>query len=269
MVNLGVIGKPSDWLIASDVDYKYAKEKFGINLIDIDIKELIDLSNASLVSYPMNKFGISFDRDELNKAYRIYDALKIMVKKYDLKGLTVRCFDLLDTVKSTSCLAFSLLNSEGIIATCEGDIPSLISMYLIYKIYKAPSFQANPSKIDTDNNKILLAHCTLPLSMTTSYKLKTHYESGIGIGVKGELKEDDILIFKLSNDLKKYVLLSGKITENLERNNLCRTQIIVNINEDVTYFLKRPLQNHHIIFYKEDKEKIIKYLDDLNLIRIF
>ena len=46
MTRLGVIGKPSDWLISSDVDYKRVKETFDIELIDIDIKELIDATNS-------------------------------------------------------------------------------------------------------------------------------------------------------------------------------------------------------------------------------
>ncbi|MBU1020752.1 MAG: hypothetical protein KJ847_06005 [Firmicutes bacterium] len=40
-VNLGVIGKPSDWLIASDVDYEKCLSYHNINLIDIDIEELV------------------------------------------------------------------------------------------------------------------------------------------------------------------------------------------------------------------------------------
>ena len=37
--NLGVIGKPSDWLIGSKVNYKEVKNVYDINLIDIDYEE--------------------------------------------------------------------------------------------------------------------------------------------------------------------------------------------------------------------------------------
>ena len=47
MAKLGVIGKPSDWLIASDVDYKKVNELFDIELVDLDIKELIDKSKST------------------------------------------------------------------------------------------------------------------------------------------------------------------------------------------------------------------------------
>lgn len=40
--NLGIIGRPSDWLISSDPDKEAMKAKLGINLVDIDIEELIE-----------------------------------------------------------------------------------------------------------------------------------------------------------------------------------------------------------------------------------
>ena len=39
---LGVIGRPSDWLISSNVDYSLVKEKFGIELINISLNELVN-----------------------------------------------------------------------------------------------------------------------------------------------------------------------------------------------------------------------------------
>lgn len=41
---VGVIGKPSDWLISSDVDYAVAKERLGVEIVDIDINELVGLA---------------------------------------------------------------------------------------------------------------------------------------------------------------------------------------------------------------------------------
>ena len=39
---LGIIGKPSDWLISSDADYKAVRERLGIELVDIPMQELLD-----------------------------------------------------------------------------------------------------------------------------------------------------------------------------------------------------------------------------------
>ena len=253
---LGVIGKPSDWLISSSsVNEKALKERFNCELVNISTKELIEQISKHNEDLDPSMFNATFDYEELKKAYHIYLALRNLVNKYDLKGLTIRCFDLLTTVKSTACLALSLLNDEGIIAGCEGDIPGMISMYLIRKILHEPSFIANPSNIDVKTNEIILAHCSIPLKMTASYSFNTHFESNLGIGIKGELNKKSIYIFRISSSLDKYVLLKGNIEENLNRYNLCRTQIKVKLEDDVSYFLTHPLGNHHIVFYDERNVK--------------
>ncbi|MCR5078938.1 MAG: hypothetical protein K6B65_03335 [Bacilli bacterium] len=269
MKNLAVIGKPSDWLIASSVDYDEAK-KFGVNIIDVDIKELEEASLAHIEEPLPGDFPPSFNKEETRKAYQIYMGLKDLVSKYDLSGLTVRCFDLLSSLKSTSCLGFALLNAEGIIATCEGDVPSMLSMFLVRETLNKSAFQANPSRIQTDTGEVIFAHCTLPLDMCSSYSFMTHYESGIGIGVRGRLMERKILIFRMDRYLKRFVLLSGDIEQNLALENLCRSQIQVKVDGDVTYFLKRPLGNHHIIVYGERKEAetLSNRLKELGLERV-
>ena len=275
MVNLGVIGKPSDWLISSNVNYSKAKEIFNINLIDIDINEVKDLYNKVDVDLNLlNKFKNLFNENELVKALKIYEALKLIVKKYKLKGLTIRCFDLLEPIKSTACLALGLLNDVGIIGTCEGDVPALISMFLIKNLTDSESFQANPSKIIVENNEIILAHCTIPLKMCTSFRLDTHFESRIGVAIKGELLPQKIGILRIASTLDKYVILTGEIVKNLNQTNLCRTQILVKLDNDsnVKYFLTKPLGNHHIIFYSNSEKlgKLNTYLSSkLNRISTF
>ena len=231
-------------------------------------KELLDETAKHNEDLDPSMFKAKFDYEELKKAYHIYLSLRNIVNKYDLKGFTIRCFDLLNTVKSTSCLALALLNDEGIIAGCEGDIPAMISMYAALKVLHQPSFMANPSLLDVNNRELIIAHCTIPLKMTTSYKFDTHFESNIGIGIKGELKEEDILLFRISSDFTKYAVLRGTIEENLNRYNLCRTQIKVKIHDDITYFLKKPLGNHHIIVYGSNPKELEDYLDSLGLTKV-
>ena len=253
----GVIGKPSDWLIASNVDYKKVKEIYDIELKDIDIDELVKLyMNFESATY---KFDCDFDHSKMNDAFNLYRSLEFLKAKYHLDGLTIRCFDLLSKIKTTACLGLAKLNENKICCSCEGDIPTLISMHILKQITGQVGFQANPSKIDIENKKMIFAHCTLPLDMTKSYKYDTHFESGIGVAIKGELKEERITIFKLSN-LKDYFVATGKIIRNLNESNLCRTQIEVEVDENIEYFLNRPYGNHHLIIYGNHKDEIIDYL---------
>jgi L-fucose isomerase-like protein len=261
-VNLGVVGKPSDWLIASNVDYELCRKHFHINLIDIAIEELIDLYKTADVSNYEETTKLDFDPSEVIESKKLSKALELIVDKYHLEGLTLRCFDLLGAIHTTGCLGLSLLNRNKVVGTCEGDIPAMLSMYILNKITGQPGFQANPSRIDTDKNEIVFAHCTLPIDMAENYKVMTHYESGIGVALRGKMKVTDITIFKISKNLKDYYVSEGKLTENLNEDNLCRTQIRIKL-DDVLYFLTSPYGNHHIIVYGHHKNKIDDYMSKL------
>ena len=256
----GIIGKPSDWLIASNVNYETAKRLHNIELVDISINKVSDYYFKSINDYNLE---FKYDSKKIDKALKLHKVLNKIKEEYNLNGLTIRCFDLLEKLKTTSCLSLALLNKEGVVATCEGDVPTMISMHILNKLTNQVGFQANPSRIDVENKKMILAHCTLPLNMVDKYNLDTHFESGIGVAIKGYLKEEKVTIFKLSKNLKDYYVTTGTIIKNLEESNLCRTQIEVSIDDNIEYFLNRPYGNHHVVIYGDYKNDIIKYMSKL------
>lgn len=265
---LGIIGQPSDWLISSNVDYAKAREVFDVELVDLTIEELLDTYRRLSVNLKDDRFSASYDKDELNKAYRIYKAIKQMVKKHRLSGVTVRCFDILEPLNSTACLGLSVLNSKSVVSACEGDVPALLTMWVVQNLLKEHAFQANPCWIDAEKSEAIFAHCTLPMDMCQTYKFDTHFESNIGVGIKGELKSGDITIVKIGADLSQYYCQEGKIIKNLSRSDLCRTQIKISIDSDVNYFLTSPLGNHHLIVYGKHKKELSEYLNSRGLTQV-
>lgn len=229
---LGVVGKPSDWLISSDVDFTKAKEVLGLELVDIPMDEFLAIEKEQ-------------PETSINGSMRIYAALRSIILKHGLDGLTLRCFDLLTAVHNTGCMGLALLNSEGFTATCEGDVPAMISMAIARKLSGCSGFQANLSQIKGDD--LLFAHCTVPLSMTRSWVYDTHFESGIGVAVHGEIPEGPVTIFKLSPDFDRAFIFEGEIVANDYQENLCRTQIHVKAPGAAPYFLSSSIGNHHII----------------------
>lgn len=255
----GIIGKPSDWLIASNVNYDAAINNLGVQLVYIPIDEVVKYYKLSKLTFN-NEANLNFDEKELYKAERLHNALKTIKEKYKLDGLTIRCFSLLSKLKTTACVSLSLFNKENIVATCEGDIATMLTMHITNKLFNQAGFQANPSRIDVFNSKMVLAHCTLPLSMCKTYSANTHFESGIGVAIKGELKEEKVTIFKLSKNLKDYFVTTATILNNLNESNLCRTQIEIKVDENIEYFLNRPYGNHHVIIYGDHKQEIIDFM---------
>ena len=56
----------------------------------------------------------------------------VLTETVDVKGARFNqlTFDIVKTCGTTSCLALALLNDEGIVAGCEGDMQTLLSMFL-------------------------------------------------------------------------------------------------------------------------------------------
>lgn len=263
---LGVIGKPSDWLIASQVDKEIVQQKLGIELVSIPMQELLDvvketpLHDVEDLQVPMTPEV----KKNLPGAMQIYAALTKLVKKHKLKGFTLRCFDLLTAVHNTGCVALASMNSEGITAGCEGDVPALLSMKIAQVLTGVSGFQANPARIDVDKGVILLAHCTIPLNMVKRYELDTHFESGIGVGIRGYLEEGPVTLFKVSGDLSRHFIAEGELIRNLAEPDLCRSQVVVRLNDpsQANYFLTDPIGNHHIVIPGYRKEILENLLGD-------
>ncbi len=260
---LGVIGKPSDWLISSSADDGMVKQRLGIELVDIPMAELLD----RLAIIPEEMPSETSDREIISHALpganRIYKALKRIVDEHHLQGFTLRCFDLLSTVKNTGCLALAKLNSEGFVAGCEGDVPALLSMKMIQSVTGLSGFQANPSTIDPEAGEILFAHCTIPLNMVERYEYDTHFESGIGVGIRGYMKEGKVTVFKVSGDLSRSFIAEGTLVRNQSKPDLCRTQQLIRLSDksQASYFLTNPIGNHHIIVpgtYKSLLEELLR-----------
>ena len=258
----GVVGKPSDGLISSTVDYEKARELLGATLVDIPIQELVALASAAdcggsrtlaargCVNGRDERSGGPYGRELTDQDFegseRIYQGLKQIIAKYKLDGLTVRCFDLLSALHNTGCLALARLNAEGYIATCEGDIPAMLSMAVVRKRRGVSGFQANLSRIE--GNKFLFAHCTVPLDMVSEYCYDTHFESGIGVAVHGILPAGKARLFKIGADMEHCIDAPIEIIDNPYGPNLCRTQVQVKGSSDLRrYCLGSPLGNHHII----------------------
>jgi L-fucose isomerase-like protein len=162
---------------------------------------------------------------------------------------------MIQPLKTTGCLALAEAADEGITAGCEGDIPTLLSLLLVESFTGKPAFMANPSNITLSDNTITLAHCTVPPSFTEKVEKTTHFETGGGISLKGDVKGNEFFLFKTDGYLKNYQLFTGKKIILPWRKDLCRTQLTLEIKEDLRQLLQEPIGNHLVIFQKEGFNK--------------
>lgn len=262
---VGLIGGASGWLISSNIDFGKVGERYGIEFVRIGLDEVIEEYHRS---EPEAVEGIGAlgcvepTAEDLDKALRLTSALGTIVDRYRLDAFTLKCFDLLTPLGTTGCLALAVLNSRGIPAGCEGDVPALLTMLLARRVAGVEAFMANPSRIDRVNNCIIFAHCTLPLAMADRNILRSHFESGIGVALQGVLPLGDVTVVKWwGPEMERHFISRGRLVENLDNPSMCRTQVCLALDESVDYFLTHPLGNHHIILLGDHTDALRRFFD--------
>ena len=269
---IGLFGQPSDWLIASGVDRDYLHQKYGIETVDIDLQRLIDgikvvlQTEAEEVAQTMVKCAKAVkepsDTDMLEAA-KAYLAIKRICQEESLDAMTIRCFDIVKACGTTSCLALALLNDEGIVAGCEGDMQTLMSMYLAKRLCGEVAFMANPSQLTDETS--MLAHCTIPLTMCNETVVRSHFESGIGVAIQGVLPLNDYTLFKWGGPkLDRYFVTEAQAIEAPYSNHFCRTQITLDVNLK-PYLLQHSIGNHHVIIRGRHADEIHRFMQEIKV----
>lgn len=263
---LGVIGSPSHWLVSSNADYLLSKRRWGVEFIDIPLERLYECLNqvndseVKAITDMLVTKALAIregNQTEIQKAVRLYLALKIICRIEQLTGLTLSCFRMIDETETTGCLALAMLNDDGIIAGCEGDLQSVFTLLIAKALTGQDGFMANPSMINAQSNELVLAHCSIGLNQTEQFIIRNHFETEKGIAIQGILPAGEVTIFRCGGEaLDEYYVSTGMLLENTNFLNLCRTQIRIKLETSVQYFLKNPLGNHHIML-RGDHAKLI------------
>ena len=256
---IGMAGDASEWLVASNPDPEFIKSVWGPKIIPLELEDIFYKSkkfSVKAVESFLNSFLTKAEKiieptkEELFESASIYLAIKEIIKKNSLNAFTLRCFDLVLDHKITGCFALAKLNDDGIIAGCEGDIPSTLAMLWVKLLLNKNSWMANPAEIIIKENSLWLAHCTIAPCLVDNYIIRSHFETGFGVAIQGEMKPQNITLLRIGGKrLDKLWLAEGKITRPGFSEFRCRTQVKIKLsdNYNVGDLLKIPLGNHIIL----------------------
>jgi L-fucose isomerase-like protein len=255
---IGLLGKPSDWLVASSPEPSVVTETWGPEIIPVSLDEINTLikevSDEAIpaVRDPLVKAATEIQEPspaDLDNVVRVYLALKQVIEKYRLDALTIRCFDLVLGLETTGCFGLSQLTDEGIIAGCEGDLVSTVGLLWAKKLTGQTPWMANPAQLDEVNNTIMLAHCTVPRSMVQDYGLRSHFESNLGVGIQGTMANGPVTLLRIGGkQMEQLWLAEGEIIQSGNAEDLCRTQVEISISQgNVSELLEKPLGNHLVL----------------------
>lgn len=254
---LGLIGASSDWLVASSHRPETVATRFGLKMVPLTVDELrahvardpTPASGPEFATWDRAKACEGVTREAFARAVGVYRGLKALAESYRLGAVTLRCFDLVTQDATTGCLALARLADEGISAGCEGDVPSAILLRWLWHLTGQAGWMANPSDLDVRKGELLLAHCTVPLGMVGEHRLKTHFESGLGIGIDGTFAPGPVTLLRLGGaELDRWWGAEGTLLEDRHAADLCRTQVRVRIPPAAAgQLLEAPLGNHLVL----------------------
>lgn len=271
---IGLVGDPSGWLVASSPDPAVVTDTWGPEVVPISIEELeVDITSAlgadvragaESLGSGAHSCGEPTETD-LTRVSQIYAGLKELVARNELTAVTVRCFDLLFSRETSGCFALSQLTDEGIISGCEGDLVSTVGLLWAKLLTGETPWMANPSDIDVAENSVLLAHCTVPRSIVEEYGLRSHFESGIGIGIQGTLPKGPVTLLRIGGTMMNELWLAeGDLVATGNAENLCRTQAHIKITDgDVADLLSHPLGNHIVMIRGHHANHLAEWWDTM------
>ena len=115
---VGLVGAPSDWLVASSPDASTIRTVWGPTVVPVEIEEIVKFSetitDADLASHVNALTAGAIEvcepsTSDIREVVRVYHALKRIVAEHELDALTVRCFDLVLNQRTTGCFGLAQL----------------------------------------------------------------------------------------------------------------------------------------------------------------
>jgi hypothetical protein len=259
------------------------KSKLGVDVVGVDMdrfRRVYQAVDAKAVEDESQQWiekaekVIEPSKEDILKASRTYLTMKNIISEEGARAITINCLGgfALDEL-GYPCLGFSKLNDQGIIAACEADMDSTLTMLMFGYAFGVPGFISDPV-FDTATDTVIHAHCLSatkmdgPAGPRCPYFIRSHNERRVGacLQVKHRIGQP-ITCAKLVN-LDTMLISTGKIVGNPDLDRACRTKMATRVAN-----ARKMLDNwgggvveggmvehlHRVIFYG-DRLQNIKHL---------
>lgn len=167
-------------------DARLIKEIFGVDVDEMSFDELKSLILQEEVSQQDVKRFLERHEEIDELSMKTVEKLAALVKvveklsKDGYKAFAISCWpNFRRELTMVPCASFGLLNDEGIITTCEGDVLGTMSMMLLSQLADHPSIIFDISHLDLQDNSILFWHCGIGMkSYSENLKMRKHFNPG-------------------------------------------------------------------------------------------
>ncbi|HOF26397.1 MAG TPA: hypothetical protein P5064_05430 [Clostridia bacterium] len=234
--NLGCIGARTTAFKTVRFD-EIALQKYGINVESFDLSELFakvkdkkndDPAVSAKIQRLKNYSDFSLvPKENMYTLAKVSVVIDQYIKEYRLDALALRCWNEMETyLRICPCVLLSELNDRGIVASCEIDVCSAVTMRAMSLASQGATAVLDwNNNYGEDENKVILFHCG-PVAQSlmtgrgtvTEHKMFSKSDPGSGWGSnEGRIKPMPITISNCqTKDGKIIVYVSeGKITDDV------------------------------------------------------
>jgi len=220
------------------------KETLGVEIVPVEMERFTKIYQAiddKAVQAEAERWihqaekVVEPSKQDILKACRVSLAMEKVIEQEQARAITVNCLGgfPLDEL-GYPCLGFSKLNDRGIVAACEADMDSTLTMLIFGYAFGVPGFISDPV-FDTATDTVIHAHCVCatkmdgPAGPRCPYIIRNHLEryKGAALQVKHRVGQP-ITCAKLVK-LNTMLISTGKIIGSPDVDRGCRTKMATRV----------------------------------------
>jgi L-fucose isomerase-like protein len=264
--NIGIIGYRAKGFFNLDVDELDLYKELGILINHFELSDIYNFESSSeKTSEKVAQINKIFDVSEISeeqllKVAELADKFENFMEFHRLNAVAIRCWpEFAADYGIAPCAAMSILQSEGKILTCEGDILGSLSMLAHSAIGAETPYLADFSQIDFKENFALLWHCGVaPCNLwdgECNRSLEPYFAGGKGVTADFVMKTGEVSLLRIDYTPGEYRLFLQKGEVIPMEKQLKGTYAKVVFKENVHDVLMKIIDNgiaHHISVVYDD-----------------
>ena len=257
---IGIIGYRAKGFFNLDIDELDLYRQLGVLVDHFELDEIYNyVVSSNKVEERVQQVKSIFDVSDLNehqilKVAELSAKFESFMENNRLGALAIRCWpEFAGNFGISPCAAMSILQSEGRILTCEGDLLGSLSMLAHKAIGGETPFLADFSQVDLKENFGLLWHCGVAACNLWDEKcvrsLDSYFAGGKGVTADFVMKPGEISLLRIDYSPGEYRIFLQKGMGIPMDKELKGTYVKVRFEENIKYVLDKIIQNgiaHHI-----------------------
>lgn len=251
-------------------------KNFGSSLISVELRELVNkaksysLNDCDECSAEItNTLGNieNVEKKNVDDFIKLYKAYYDFVKEEGIGALATRCWpDFFVDYGTPVCSVLAMLNDNGIMSSCEGDVYGALSMFIGYKFSNKAVFFGDPVSLDEKQNTITFWHCGMAacsLARDNVPNIGVHPNRKIGptmeFGCKPSEKATIFRVGKTNEGKFRFFIATGEILDLPKQ--FCGASLVFKTDNDAKNVVKSSIidgfEPHFAIIYDDIESELI------------